>query len=345
MPDYNVTPSHVVPIVLATVGGVLTVCALLFLLYRRWKTQTSSLTEHVRPSEKFTSSLMATMLQDYPDAADSSSIWNDPTLQSVRIDFRAIEMVRMVWRGGFGEVWQGLLMGERVAVKQLSDRRTLPDAMAFASEVSSLDHPRIVRFIGVAWNTALSIRAVTEFMDSGDLRCLLESDRAATLTWASLKCRITIDVSDALVYLHTLTPSLIHRDLKSRNILIDSNRGAKLSDFGVARQRSIEQTMAAGVGTTRWMAPEVILDGHYTESADIYSLGVVLSELDSCQLPYSDARMSNGSKMQDVAILQRVSAGKLQPSFSSGCPPPMLALARACLSIDPAARPSAIQVS
>uniref|UniRef100_K3XCM1 Protein kinase domain-containing protein n=1 Tax=Globisporangium ultimum (strain ATCC 200006 / CBS 805.95 / DAOM BR144) TaxID=431595 RepID=K3XCM1_GLOUD len=282
-------------------------------------------------------------------ATGTSSIWNDPELLAVRIDHKDVEAIKLLSRGGFGEVWLGLYMNENVAIKRLlSDKKSMDDALAFASEIrimARLEHPKIVRFIGVSWTNYLTIQAVTEFMDCGDLKSLLDSNRASSLTWANLKCQISIDIADALVYLHTLNPKLIHRDLKSRNVLIDAQTGAKLSDFGISRDRSVEETMTAGVGTARWIAPEVVLGGHYTEAADIYSFGVVLSELDTCKAPFHDATNTNGAKMQDVTILQLVSAGKLQPSFTDLCPPAILKLARACLEFDPARRPNAIHIS
>ncbi|KAI9920337.1 hypothetical protein PsorP6_016047 [Peronosclerospora sorghi] len=283
------------------------------------------------------------------DTTFGSSIWDDPDLLAARIEHRDVEAIKLLSRGGFGEVWLGLYMNENVAIKRLlSDKKTMQDALAFATEIKTmarLEHPKIVRFIGVSWTNALTIQAVTEFMDCGDLKSLLDSSRASSLTWANLKCQIAIDVADALVYLHTLNPKLIHRDMKSRNVLIDAQSGAKLSDFGISRNRSFDETMTAGVGTARWIAPEVILGGHYTEFADIYSFGVVLSELDTCKAPFHDATNTNGGKMQDVTILQLVSAGKLQPSFTESCPPSIVKLARACLSFDPAQRPSAIHIS
>ncbi|CEG37631.1 tkl protein kinase [Plasmopara halstedii] len=283
------------------------------------------------------------------DTTYGSSIWDDPDLLAARIEHRDIEAVKLLSRGGFGEVWLGLYMNENVAIKRLlNDKKSMQDALAFATEIkvmARLDHPKIVHFIGVSWTNALTIQAVTEFMDCGDLKSLLDSSRASSLTWANLKCQIAIDVADALVYLHTLNPKLIHRDLKSRNVLIDAQSGAKLSDFGISRNRSFDETMTAGVGTARWIAPEVILGGHYTEFADVYSFGVVLSELDTCKAPFHDATNTNGGKMQDVTILQLVSAGKLQPSFSDSCPHSIVKLARACLSFDPAQRPSAIHIS
>ncbi|CAI5713420.1 unnamed protein product [Peronospora destructor] len=283
------------------------------------------------------------------DTTFGSSIWNDIDLLAARIEHRDVEAVKLLSRGGFGEVWLGLYMNENVAIKRLlGDKKTMQDALAFATEIkvmTRLEHPKIVHFIGVSWTNALTIQAVTEFMDCGDLKSLLDSSRASSLTWANLKCQIAIDIADALVYLHTLNPKLIHRDLKSRNVLIDAQSGAKLSDFGISRNRSFDETMTAGVGTARWIAPEVILGGHYTEFADIYSFGVVLSELDTCKAPFHDATNTNGGKMQDVTILQLVSAGKLQPSLSESCPSSIVKLARACLSFDHAQRPSAIHIS
>ncbi|KAH7472473.1 putative serine/threonine-protein kinase [Phytophthora ramorum] len=145
-----------------------------------------------------------------------------------------------------------------------------------------------------------------------------------------------------------LAARIEHRDVEAIKLLSRGGfgeSGAKLSDFGISRNRSFDETMTAGVGTARWIAPEVILGGHYTEFADIYSFGVVLSELDTCKAPFYDATNTNGGKMQDVTILQLVSAGKLQPSFDESSPPSIVKLARACLSFDPAQRPSAIHIS
>ncbi|KAG6608730.1 TKL protein kinase [Phytophthora cinnamomi] len=294
--------SHTLAIVLGVCCGVLVLAIIAFVWYRK------------KNGGQFTtkngSTIFGTDIGSSLTGGDTtfgSSIWDDPDLLAARIDHRDVEAVKLLSRGGFGEVWLGLYMNENVAIKRLlSDKKTMQDALAFATEIKTmarLEHPKIVRFIGVSWSNALTIQAVTEFMDCGDLKSLLDSSRASSLTWANLKCQIAIDIADALVYLHTLNPKLIHRDLKSRNVLIDAQTGAKLSDFGISRNRSFDETMTAGVGTARWIAPEVILGGHYTEFADIYSFGVVLSELDTCKAPFYDATNTNGGKMQDVTIL------------------------------------------
>ncbi|OWY94595.1 TKL protein kinase, partial [Phytophthora megakarya] len=157
--------------------------------------------------------------------------------------------------------------------------------------------------------------------------------------------RIAYQIAQALTYLHSLSPIVIHRDLKSKNVLLTENLDAKVTDFGVSRERQ-EQTMTAGVGTMLWMAPEVMMAEHYDESADIFSFGVLLSELDLQCLPYAHARFDpgTGKKVPDAVILQKVSSGSLQVAFSAGCLALVVKLAKECVSVDPSTRPSAPMV-
>ncbi|KAE9351313.1 hypothetical protein PF008_g6000 [Phytophthora fragariae] len=99
--------------------------------------------------------------------------------------------------------------------------------------------------------------------------------------------------------------------------------------------------MTAGVGTPYWTAPEILEGKRYTEQADIYSFGVVLTELDTCKIPYSNAATEGGGLPKPFQILQDVMAGKLRPSFSNDCPPRVRRIGLRCLSLDPSARPTA----
>eukprot|EP00644_Phytophthora_capsici_P007735 jgi/Phyca11/126046/e_gw1.61.237.1 len=139
-------------------------------------------------------------------------------------------------------------------------------------------------------------------------------------------------------------PPVIHRDLKSRNILLNRNLEAKLTDFGISKER-LDQTMTAGVGTCLWMAPEVMMGERYDVKADIFSLGVMLSELDVHTLPYAQAKERNltstGRKMADATLLQKIASGEVQVEFSEMNPRPLLELGLACVSVDPFNRPTA----
>jgi serine/threonine protein kinase len=137
---------------------------------------------------------------------------------------------------------------------------------------------------------------------------------------------------------------VLHRDLKSKNILLTENMDAKITDFGVSRESS-DRTMTAGVGTSLWMAPEVMMGERYGASADIFSFGVVLSELDSHVLPYAVAKETEtGRVIPDTALLQMVSLGLIRIEFSRHAPQALIDLAHACVDLDPEARPNAGEV-
>lgn len=180
--------------------------------------------------------------------------------------------------------------------------------LAEAKLMARMDHARTVWFIGVAWNALSDLCVVSEFMSGGDLRALLnkyEEDPANhPIGFNFDKMKIASHVINALVYLHSMQPKVLHRDLKSKNILLSEDLDAKVTDFGVSRE-IIDKTMTAGVGTSLWMAPEVLVGEHYDEKADIFSFGVVLAELDSHSLPYTAARKTSaGAVKSETAVLQ-----------------------------------------
>lgn len=267
-----------------------------------------------------------------------------PNLVPHRLDESEVLLTRKVSTGAFGAVWLGHYRGQPVAVKRMVEGEE--ESEAFAHEISTmvrLSHPKIVRFVGCTWTSSKDLSAVTEFMDGGDVRSLLEN-RRVDLSWQKEKISIAIDIAEGLTYLHTLHPPVIHRDLKSSNVMLNKEMVAKLSDFGLSRNLTFEQTQTAGVGTVRWTAPEVMLGESYSERADIYSFGVVLSELDTREIPFEERSSKNGSGTPDMAIVMKVVRGELRPSFKPECPSVILEIAHACIQFDPALRPSAAEV-
>jgi serine/threonine-protein kinase TNNI3K len=211
-----------------------------------------------------------------------------------------------------------------------------------------VDHPRIVHVIGVAWDSLSDLCVVMEYMEGGDLRTLLASYEAEKhpVGIDRQKATIALHVCHALAYLHSLSPPVIHRDLKSRNILLNHAMEAKLIDFGISRER-LDQTMTAGVGTSLWMAPEVMLGEKYDDKADMFSFGAVLSELDMHTLPYAQSkannRDTNGRRLPDAIILQQVAMGRLSVDFSNASPLSLTELGRACVQVDSSLRPTAAE--
>eukprot|EP00644_Phytophthora_capsici_P009403 jgi/Phyca11/107224/e_gw1.13.226.1 len=267
-------------------------------------------------------------------------------LMDKRMPYDNITYQKILAKGSSGEVWACEHNGQQVAVKRLlqTKEQKAENVQAFAEEISltaSLDHPHIVGFIGVAWNTLNNLIMVLEYVPMGSLQSYLDQN-ADLLSWARDKIHMAVGIAQALEYLHG-TPSLIHRDLKSNNILLSHMLEPKLIDFGVSRG-TVENTMTAGVGTPYWTAPEILEGKRYTQQADIYSFGIVLSELDTGKIPYHDALTENGGKTKPVQILQDVVSGTLRPKFSTDCPPRILRIGSACLAQDPSSRPTAQQL-
>ncbi|KAK1929750.1 Serine/threonine-protein kinase STY17 [Phytophthora citrophthora] len=281
-----------------------------------------------------------------------ASLWDDEDIATARIPREKVEVQHLISRGGYGEVYYGLYFGSPVAIKMLLPqlRKSIKHVNDFLDEVKllqRLDHPRVVQFVGIAWDTLSDLCFALEYMEGGDLRALLVSYEEQNLPVGFDRSKVTIalHVAHALTYLHSLDLPILHRDLKSKNILLSSELEAKVTDFGISRERE-EKTMTAGVGTSLWMAPEVMLGQRYDDKADVFSLGVVLSELDLHVLPYSHAKdLSNsGRKLPDTAVLQMVALGKIHVEFSSEGLQSMVELGRSCVALDPKDRPSAAEV-
>ncbi|POM72321.1 TKL protein kinase [Phytophthora palmivora] len=281
------------------------------------------------------------------------------------------EVVRgkLIAKGGCGAVYLATFQNEKVVTKQLLPERAR-DKRWFMDKIrlcSTLDHPKIVHFIGVTWSSMLDINMVMEYMPRGDLSTMLQKqlqretrDEYARdgYSWfhsvgegENLKCKslIALDIAEALVYLHSFESPIIHRDLKPKNVLLSDTWEAKLTDFGISRELDEDQTMTAEIGTVSWIAPEVLRGEHYSEKADVYSFGVILTELDTCRRPYSlgipgESNRGGNNKTSNTRIAVLVSAGTLRPEVHTDCPRSVRYLVDKCLAFDPEDRPSALQI-
>ncbi|KAL8003207.1 putative protein kinase [Plasmopara halstedii] len=291
------------------------------------------------------------------DRRHSARLWDDDIIVAARIPRENLKVGQLLTRGGYGEVYIGSYLGKDVAVKMLlpETKKTMSHVNAFLSEVklmASLHHPHIVSFVGVAWDQLIDLCVVTEYMVGGDLKALLNNyeKNGHAVGFDRTKVKIAIHVASALVYLHSCKQPVIHRDLKSKNILLDKDMNAKVTDFGISRER-VDATMTGGIGTSLWMAPEVMMGERYDDKADMFSFGVVLSELDSHTTPYALSKNSSNTtsssssaepnKLPNAAIMQMVAAGKLRVHFSDAGPKSIVDLGYACVAVDPAERPTA----
>ncbi|CAM9214980.1 unnamed protein product [Ectocarpus sp. 8 AP-2014] len=170
-----------------------------------------------------------------------------------------------------------------------------------------------------------------QYCSRGNLMVLLE-DRRVELTF-KMKRNMMLDVASGMQYLHRQTPTIIHRDLKSLNVLIDENWVTKVTNFWMSRFKatSVSEKMTGQVGTYYCMAPEVINGLHYTEKADVFSYGIMLWEIFTRAIPYGE--------MQPVQLVASVLGRRERPRIPSQCPQALSQLMQACWSHDPDQRP------
>ncbi|OQR88523.1 kinase [Thraustotheca clavata] len=261
---------------------------------------------------------------------------------------------------GLAVVYKGKWRGAVVAVKMkmlLLDNNDEALDPAFLQECNQeiqqeamvmkrLTHPNIVLFMEAGFYKG-SICIISEYCARGSLRDVLSNAYALngrSIIWP-MKIRLALGIAYGLQYLHN--SQMIHRDLKSPNILVDETWHAKIADFGTLRlaeivrsqNQHINQEMTGLVGTTRWMAPEVIKGNkQYTEKIDIYSMGIILWELiDGRKLPFDEIRWNH---QIESAIVQ----GKRPQLIANSCPPRWKVLVSMCWQPDPTQRPTISQL-
>ncbi|CAI5533075.1 unnamed protein product [Closterium sp. Naga37s-1] len=247
-----------------------------------------------------------------------------------------LEIGALIAVGASGEVRRGSYEGKAVAVKIMKgdtiDRHA--SATEFRQEVQTLmscdECPRLLEFVGVCLDTRRRMCIVTRLMEGGTLSDLVRRRHGERLPLGDA-LRIAHDVAEGMAFLHGR--GVIHRDLKSANVLLDSAGRAVVGDFGVALLKGERGDMTKEVGTYRWMAPEAFGTSawHVTHKSDVYSFGVVLWELVACQLPFED--------YTPLQAAVAVALNGLRPMIPADCPAGLRRLIERCWDKCPEARP------
>jgi len=240
--------------------------------------------------------------------------------------------------GTFGEVRKAYWRKTLVAVKFLKEsyENLEEQVIPFIEEfnlLKSLRHPNILLYIGGCISGPKHF-LITEYCENGNLFEFLHGEKNNELNNIE-RLNFALEIAKGINYLHSFNPPILHRDLKSLNILLNSNFNIKIADFGWARLKNIHMTRMRG--TFQWMAPEVILKENYTEKADVYSFGIILSELWSREPPYK------GIPAKDVANMVKKDKN-YRPGISKDVPIEIKELIKVCWDFEPQKRPSFLEI-
>ncbi|KAI4349176.1 hypothetical protein L6164_009804 [Bauhinia variegata] len=262
---------------------------------------------------------------------------------------------RIIGHGAFGTVYKGILPqnGDIVAVKRCShNSQGKNEFLSELSIIGSLRHRNLVRLQGWCHEKG-EILLVYDLMPNGSLDKALYEARTP-LPWPHRR-KILLGVASALAYLHQECENqVIHRDIKTSNIMLDEGFNARLGDFGLARQtehdKSPDATVAAG--TMGYLAPEYLLTGRATEKTDVFSYGAVVLEVASGRRPIEKDATGVGKVGASSNLVEWVwslhregrllmaADPRLENEFDEGEMRRVLLVGLACSHPDPTDRPT-----
>jgi mitogen-activated protein kinase kinase kinase 9 len=237
------------------------------------------------------------------------------------IDFNDITTVKPISEGGFGLIYKARWRESTVAVKLLKQEfmkeDTIKDFLNECYAMESLRHPNIVMFLG-ACTKYPNLAIVLEYCSNKSLWSVLQNKKI-NLTWRDRR-KLALGIAKGMNYLHLFPTPVLHRDLKSLNVLIDSGFKPKIADFGWTRLKADKMTQK--IGTFQWMAPEIIRSQQYTEKADVYSFGIILWELAAREPPFKN--------MSGPQVALEVANNNLRPNIPKATPDKFAKLMKRC---------------
>lgn len=279
--------------------------------------------------------------QPEPEETVSQMFFDRRWRENWAIDFKEIVFGPRIGAGGFGEVYKCKYDRKLVAVKTLQKiedddpQALMAEFMVEMKLMSKLRHPNIVEFIGACIHNP-NLAIILEFMPGGSLYRAIHRRRRNMLgSFPLLKTVwIAYGVAKGMAHLHSQYPVVIHRDVKSPNVLLGTNvREVKITDFGLSRLRVNSYVNTGPGGTPEWMAPELLRQDPFNEKSDVFSFGVILWELVMCEKPWRDDH--------PMQIVFKVGSRgeKLPTPPPESCEPELREMIVECFADDPGRRP------
>ena len=242
------------------------------------------------------------------------------------IDESELTYYELIGRGGFGDVyrvtWNSKDLGiVEAAAKKIHIPRNQEDiSKELENEIrilQTLKHPNIIKFYGLAI-TPDHVVLVTEYAAKGSLFDYLQDK---TELPHDLKTKWAIQAAKGLKYLRD--KNVLHRDIKSPNLLIAADDDLKICDFGISKDLTSTKTTAhPDKGSIKWQAPEIFKDQNLSPKADIFAFGIVLWELETCEEPYKGQSTNQ--------VMWKVGSEDARPEIPEICPPAMKSLIQQC---------------
>ncbi|KAL1220667.1 Serine/threonine-protein kinase STY13 [Cardamine amara subsp. amara] len=285
---------------------------------------------------------------------------NQKAKEEWEIDLAKLVTSDVIARGTYGTVYKGTYDGQDVAVKVLdweddgneTSAKTATNRALFRQEVTvwhKLNHPNVTKFVGASMGTmnlkipsadsrgSLPQRAccvVVEYLPSGTLKQHLIRHKRKKLAFKAV-IKLALDLARGLSYLHS--EKIVHRDVKTENMLLDAQKNLKIADFGVARVEALNpKDMTGETGTLGYMGPEVIDGKPYNRRCDVYSFGICLWEIYCCDMPYPN--------LSFVDVSSAVVLHNLRPEIPRCCPNALASIMKKCWDGNPERRPEMAEV-
>ncbi|CAN6561268.1 unnamed protein product [Malus baccata var. baccata] len=279
-------------------------------------------------------------------------------MEEWEIDLAKLDIRHVIAHGMYGTVYHCAYDGQDVAGEDgiATAAETAALRASFQQEVAvwhKLDHPNIPKFVRASMGTSnLKIpvkntsndnhkcppsRAccvVVEYVPGGTLKNFLIRNRRKNPA-SKVVIQLALDLSKGLSYLHS--KKIVHRDVKTENMMLDTRRTLKIADFGVARVEAKNSSdMTGEIGTLGYMAPEVLDGKPYNRKCDVYSFGICLWEIYCCDMPYPNLSFADVSS----AVVRQ----NLRPEIPRCCPSTLASVMRKCRVASPDKRPEMEEV-